>query len=87
MVKTALASFYVITATGPGRIGARALLMLSDQGLYTLAARFQCCEARFTWPGARTWHEMARLPKPSGGCRLITLTNSFIRAWARIRVQ
>eukprot|EP00959_Pyramimonas_sp_CCMP1952_P439941 9210488-Pyramimonas_sp.AAC.1 len=87
IVKTALASFSVRTATGPGRIGVRALLMLSDQGLYGLAALFQCCESWFTWPDARILREMVRLPQPRGGCRLIALMNSCIRVWARIRVQ
>ncbi|CAK0909012.1 unnamed protein product, partial [Prorocentrum cordatum] len=31
----------------------------------------------------RLWRAMCRLPKPSGGCRLIALMNSMVRWWSR----
>ena len=37
------------------------------------------------WPEGRIWHEMVRLPKPTGGCRLITLMHTLIRWWSRAR--
>eukprot|EP00959_Pyramimonas_sp_CCMP1952_P368247 7713857-Pyramimonas_sp.AAC.1 len=85
MMRQAMSSFPTSTASGLGRVGVRAFLMLSDEGLCILAALFERCEDLLAWPDARVWHEMVRLPKPSGGCRLITLMDSMIRIWSRVR--
>eukprot|EP00959_Pyramimonas_sp_CCMP1952_P057714 1204613-Pyramimonas_sp.AAC.1 len=83
MMRQAFSFFSTSTASGPGRIGVRAFLLLSDEGLYVLAALFERCEDLLAWAGARVWREMVRLPKPSGGRRLIALMDSMIRIWAR----
>eukprot|EP00959_Pyramimonas_sp_CCMP1952_P120622 2522122-Pyramimonas_sp.AAC.1 len=85
-MKHAISSFSVSTAAGPGNIGVRALMHLSGAGLYALAARFERCECLLVWPNERPWHEMVRLAKPNGGCRLITRMDDMIRIWSRVKV-
>ncbi|CAK0871854.1 unnamed protein product, partial [Prorocentrum cordatum] len=79
--------FPTSTASGPARIGARALARLSMVGVHVCAALFTGCEEVGALPSGRTWREMARLPKPTGGCRLITLMHAMFWWWTRARTS
>eukprot|EP00959_Pyramimonas_sp_CCMP1952_P217480 4548163-Pyramimonas_sp.AAC.1 len=63
----------------------RAFIHVSDNGLFVLARLFEACERLGAWPSQRLWNEMIRLPKPSGGYRLITLMDCTLRLWSRVR--
>ncbi|CAK0837814.1 unnamed protein product [Prorocentrum cordatum] len=86
-LQRAACSFPTTTALGPAQIGMRALTFLTDDGVYTCGQLFMKCEALGAWPSERLWHAMCRIPKASGGCRLITLMHSLIRWWSRARAS
>eukprot|EP00959_Pyramimonas_sp_CCMP1952_P028278 593451-Pyramimonas_sp.AAC.1 len=83
MLQEAVMSFPTTTATSPGRIAMRAFISISFQGLFAIARLFEACERIGAWPQARIWNDMIRSPKPSGGNRLITLTDCTLRLRSR----
>ena len=62
-----------------------ALLSLSDAGFDCLAQLSTRCEELLAWPAARLQIGLVRLPKPTGGARLIGLLDTLLRLWGRAR--
>ncbi|CAK0853765.1 unnamed protein product [Prorocentrum cordatum] len=84
-LRQAALSFPCSTAIVPAQIGMRFLNFLSDEGMCACAQLFMRIERLGTWPEGRIWHAICRLPKPSGGCRLVPLMHSLVRRWSRAR--
>eukprot|EP00959_Pyramimonas_sp_CCMP1952_P343003 7185440-Pyramimonas_sp.AAC.1 len=59
--------------------------VVSDYGLQTLLLLLQACERLCCWPDKRLQTRLVRLPKSSGGRRLVVLIHTIVRIWARLR--
>ncbi|CAK0897269.1 unnamed protein product, partial [Prorocentrum cordatum] len=86
-MKKAALSFPTGTEMGLAKRGMRALSFLSEDGIYVCARLLMRMEKLGAWPEGRLWHAMRRLPKPSGGRRLIAITHYLVRWRSRARAD
>ena len=73
------------TGTGQWSFAPRSFWYLSDEALHVLAQLLMACERLRCWPAQRIATQLVRLPKESGGSRLIALINTILRLWGRVR--
>ena len=84
-IKRAILQFPWTTGIGHFEFAPRSFWFVSDAGLESLARLFMRCEKLLIWPSSRILTQLVRIPKSTGGCRLIALMHTLTRIWGRVR--
>ena len=84
-VKAAVKSFKEGTGVGFCGWHPRVLSQLPDEGMKCVLKLLELAEAGWVWPEAMRNADMVRIPKESGGHRLIGILPTLYRIWGKLR--